>query len=83
VRSSAPVLFVVGQADPQDPVANIAGARRELPNSRVVVVPAAGHVSAQLGCMPRIVTQFVERGTAVGLDTSCVARYAPPRFVVR
>jgi pimeloyl-ACP methyl ester carboxylesterase len=82
VRSDAPVLFVVGQADPQDPLANVRNARRELPNSRTVVVPGAGHVSAQLGCVPRIVQQFVERGTAAGLDTSCVARYAPPRFVI-
>jgi pimeloyl-ACP methyl ester carboxylesterase len=80
VRSQAPVLLVVGGADPQDPLANVAGARRELPNSRTVVVPGAGHGSAQLGCMPRLVNAFVERGTAAGLDTSCVARYVPPPF---
>lgn len=80
VRSQAPVLLVVGGADPQDPLANVAGARRELPNSRTVVVPAAGHVAAHLGCMPRLVNAFVERGTAAGLDTSCAARYVPPPF---
>ena len=80
VRSEAAVLLVVGGADPQDPLANVAGARRELPNSRTVVVPGAGHVAAQLGCMPRLVNAFVERGTAAGLDTSCAGRYVPPPF---
>ena len=82
VRSDTPVLLVVGRADPQDPPRNVANARRELPNSRTVVVPGAGHVAAHLGCMPRVVQRFLERGSAAGLDTSCVARYAPPRFVI-
>jgi hypothetical protein len=77
------VLFVVGGNDPQDPLSHVAGARRELPNSRTVVVPAAGHTAVQLGCMPRVAQAFVERGTAAGLDARCVARYTPPPFVVR
>jgi pimeloyl-ACP methyl ester carboxylesterase len=83
VRSDRPVLVVVGGSDPQDPLANVAGAARELPNSSTVVVPGGGHGSVQLGCMPKIATQFVERGTAAGIDTSCVARYRPPPFVTR
>jgi pimeloyl-ACP methyl ester carboxylesterase len=80
VRSDVPVLLLVGGADPQDPLANVAHARRELPGSRTVVVPGAGHGSVQHGCVPRLANQFVERGTAAGLDTSCVARYEPPPF---
>jgi pimeloyl-ACP methyl ester carboxylesterase len=82
VRSSVPVLLVVGGDDPQDPVANVSNARRELPASRTVVVPHAGHGSLQLGCLPTLAEQFVERGTAAGLDTRCAARYRPPPFVV-
>lgn len=81
VDSDAPVLLVVGGADPQDPLANVAGASRELPNSRTVVVPAGGHGSVQLGCMPQLANRFVERGTATGLDTRCIRSYAPPPFV--
>ena len=83
IQSDTPVLFVVGGADPQDPPANVARAVRELPASRTVVVPAGGHGSVQLGCVPRIAQQFIERASASALDTGCVARYAPPRFVVR
>jgi pimeloyl-ACP methyl ester carboxylesterase len=83
VRSDKPVLFVVGAADPQDPLSNVADAARELTASRTVVVPAGGHGSIQLGCMPRIAQAFVELGSAVELDTSCVIGYSPPPFVVR
>ena len=83
VRSDVPVLIIVGGADPQDPPANVAHARRELPNSLTVVVPHGGHGSIQLGCMPEVAARFVENGTAVGLDTRCVARYRPPAFVVQ
>ena len=82
IRSDTPVLFVVGGADPQDPLANVSRASGELPSSRTVVVPAGGHGSVQLGCVPRIAQQFIEGASASGLDTGCVARYAPPRFVV-
>jgi hypothetical protein len=51
-------------------------------SASVIVVPQAGHGSLQLGCTARVAQQFVERGTADGLDTRCVARYAPPPFVV-
>ena len=83
VRSDVPVLLVVGGNDPQDPVANVRGAVRELPSSRTIVVPNAGHGSLQLGCLSKVAQQFIERGTADGLDTRCVARYTPPPFVVR
>ena len=82
VRSDVPVLLVVGGDDPQDPLENVRNARRELPASRTVVVPHAGHGALQLGCTARVAQQFVERGTADGLDTRCVARYTPPPFGV-
>jgi pimeloyl-ACP methyl ester carboxylesterase len=82
VRSNVPVLFVVGGDDPQDPIAHVARATRELPNGRTVVVPAGGHGSVQLGCMPQVAQAFVEHGSSRGLDTRCVRRYEPPAFVI-
>jgi len=76
-RSDVPVLFVVGDADPQDPPANIADAPLNFPNSRTVVASGHGHTVAHIGCMPRIVDAFVEAGTVVGLDTSCIERGMP------
>ena len=82
VRSDVPVLLIVGGNDPQDPLENVRNARRELPASRTVVVPYAGHGALQLGCTAQVAQLFVERGTVDGLGTSCVARYTPPPFVV-
>jgi pimeloyl-ACP methyl ester carboxylesterase len=83
VRSDKPVLLMVGGADPQDPLSSVANARRELPNSRTVVVPAGGHGSIQLGCMPQVAERFVDAGTAAGLDAGCAARYRAPPFRLR
>jgi pimeloyl-ACP methyl ester carboxylesterase len=82
VQSDVPTLIVVGGTDPQDPLANVAHAQRELPNSRTVVVPGGGHGSIHLGCMPQVAARFVASGTVTGLGTRCVARYQPPRFVL-
>jgi pimeloyl-ACP methyl ester carboxylesterase len=82
IRSDAPVLLLVGGADPQDPLANVRDAIRELPSSRTIVVPAAGHGSVQLGCLPRLARQFIEEASAASLDARCAARYKPPPFVV-
>jgi pimeloyl-ACP methyl ester carboxylesterase len=82
VRSDKPVLLLVGGTDPQDPHSNVANAKRELPNSHTVV-PAGGHGSIQLGCTSRLAKQFVDRGTAPGLDTRCVAGYRPPAYRLR
>ena len=82
VRSDVPVLIVVGGNDPQDPLASVRNARREMPASRTLVVPHAGHGALQLGCTAQVAQRFVELGTAEGLDTRCVARYTPPPFVV-
>lgn len=77
VRSDIPMLLVVGEADPQDPPANIADAPLELPNSRTVVVPWQSHTVAHLGCMPSIVTAFFEAGHPRDLDVSCAASGVP------
>ena len=71
VRSSVPVLFLTGNEDPADPPANIANARRELPNSRTVIFPAAGHGQLGLLCAQNLIADFVSGGSADGLDVSC------------
>ena len=79
--SDAPVLFMVGSADPQDPPANIAAAADRFPNSTVVIAEGHGHTVSHLGCLPSIVDAFVAAGSVDGLDTSCVAAGMPlPAF---
>ena len=71
VHSRVPVLFLTGNEDPADPPASVAHARRELPRSRTVIFPASGH--GQLGylCSQNLIADFIARGTAAGLNSSC------------
>jgi len=78
VRSDAPVLFLVGGADPQDPIENVADATVLFPHSGFVVAPGHGHGVAQFGCMGTIVSAFVRAASVAGLDTSCVAHGGVP-----
>ena len=83
VHSDVPILFLTGAEDGADPPANIANARRELPNSRTVVFPAAGHGQLGLPCAQTLIDVFISRGTATGLDTSCARTAAVQRFDTR
>lgn len=80
VHSSVPVLFLAGNEDGADPPANIANAERELPNSRTVVFPAAGHGQLGLPCAQDLIARFISRGTADGLDASCAQTAALQPF---
>ena len=75
-RSDAPVLILTGQWDPVTPPSQGDEVAKSLPNSLHVVVPQGGHGFGGLqnrDCIRRLMVEFVERGTAKGLDTSCVA----------
>jgi pimeloyl-ACP methyl ester carboxylesterase len=80
VRSDVPVLLLNGEADPQDPPSHVSDAPEELPNSLSVVVPGAAHTVVGLGCLARVVTDFIQLGTAEGLDASCAQAFRPPPF---
>jgi pimeloyl-ACP methyl ester carboxylesterase len=77
VRTRTPMLWLVGDGDPQDPPSNLAGVPSQQPNSRIVVMPAQQHVVGQLGCMPSLIAAFLDSASATGLNTSCVAKGSP------
>jgi pimeloyl-ACP methyl ester carboxylesterase len=79
--SRVPVLALVGGADPQDPLANLAGLKQHFPDSRTVVFPHVGHSFGIGGCVDRIMVDLVERGTTRGLDTTrCDGAVVVPPF---
>ena len=79
-RSEVPMLVLAGGADPQDPAANLPGLRTTFPNARVIVVPGYGHAVGQYGCLGGLVSDFIDRASAVGLATRCVRAIDPPPF---
>jgi hypothetical protein len=80
--SSVPALALVGGADPQDPIGNVAAIRQTMPRTRIVVAPGLGHGVGQYTCLSHLVAQFVARGTGSGLATGCVRRIPLPPFQV-
>jgi len=81
-HSRVPLLAIAGGADPQDPISNLPRLRQAFPDSRAIVVPHFGHSFDLAGCLPQIVGSFVERGTAKGIDTRCVASLGVPAFAL-
>jgi pimeloyl-ACP methyl ester carboxylesterase len=80
---TTPVLFLVGGMDPQDPLANVADARTELPNAQILVVPGAGHGSVQYGCLRGVATRFFAAHRLKAADRACAAKVKPPEFALR
>jgi pimeloyl-ACP methyl ester carboxylesterase len=83
VPSDVPVLLVSGHLDPATPPRWAEEAARSLPNSRQIVVRYGSHsFSGLAGCVDRIMTDFIERGSARGLDDSCVSTIRRPPFTL-
>src|SRR5581483_1050965 len=81
--SSVPVLAFAGGADPQDPPGNLSDLEQHFPDSRTVIFPHIGHQWGIGGCFDRIVTDFVDRGTTKGVDTTrCSGAVVVPPFVL-
>jgi len=79
VRSNKPVLLISGDLDPAAQPEYAAEAATYLINSRHVVVPNASH-SLFSTCTSDLVVRFIDRGSAEGLDTSCVGKIKLPPF---
>jgi pimeloyl-ACP methyl ester carboxylesterase len=76
-RIEVPALLLSGDADPVTPPRWADLAAASLPASRRIAIPGMGHGVLTRGCLPRVVAEFVERGSADGLDVSCVERMRP------
>jgi pimeloyl-ACP methyl ester carboxylesterase len=86
VRSDVPVLILTGEWDPVTPPANGDFVARTFPNSLHVVVPHGAHGFGGLeglDCINNLSTEFVERATTKGLDTSCVKNIRRRSFALK
>jgi pimeloyl-ACP methyl ester carboxylesterase len=76
MNSPVPVLAINGDADPQDPPANMDGAQQLWPNSLELAVPGQAHDinwATWQSCTGPLIGAFIAHGTVANLDTSCVA----------
>jgi pimeloyl-ACP methyl ester carboxylesterase len=80
-KSKVPVLFLVGEMDPQDPIENVTAAHDSLPNAEILVVPGAGHGSLQHGCISLVAARFFTSHRITSADRACASSIVPPAFV--
>jgi pimeloyl-ACP methyl ester carboxylesterase len=80
VASDSPVLLLSGEVDPASPHWIGVEAASHLPNGRQLTVPNGGHGYFS-PCISEIATAFISRGSAVGLETSCLQDVRRPPFV--
>jgi len=79
VKTDLPILWIAGDGDPQDPPSNLTRIPSQQPNALVAVIPAQEHVAGHLGCGPSVIGAFLDAGTTVGLDVSCLAQGSDPK----
>jgi pimeloyl-ACP methyl ester carboxylesterase len=80
VRSDLPALILSGEVDPVTPPSWGARVAQHLPNSRHIISPGTGHGVMSVGCGMRLISKFLEAGSAADLDASCLEVQARPAF---
>lgn len=85
-ESPVPVLVLSGWMDPVTPPEEAKATLAHLPNHAHVMIRDAAHGTDGLNdgpCTFDIVTQFVESGSPIGLDTSCTGRMKRQPFALK
>lgn len=77
-----PALILSGDLDPVTPPRWGEAMKAHFPGAVHVVVPGAGHNTSTTGCVPDLIAGFMEKGSAAGLDASCVRKVRRPPFVI-
>lgn len=84
VRSEIPTLLISGFVDPATPPSGAEEVAKYLTKSRHVVVRYGSHSYGGMSpCVDNIMAEFIQRGSAEGLDTSCIDQIKRPPFVTR
>jgi len=83
---TAPLLMIVGNADPVTPPVWARLVSPAVRNSRVLVVPHGGHGFAGMentDCLASIGSALVARPVLAAIDTGCMTSVRPPPFMTR
>jgi pimeloyl-ACP methyl ester carboxylesterase len=82
LRSDAPVLILSGENDPVTPPSYGELILKTLPNAKHLVLAGQGHGQLAVGCMPRVVSQFIAGGSATELNDECLSSVTPTAFMI-
>ena len=80
LRAATPTLVLAGEHDPVTPARYGRAIVSTLPRGRLLQVAGQGHGLLGVGCMPRLVADFIRTLDARGLDAHCLDALAqtPP-----
>ena len=82
LATDLPVLLLSGDADPITPPRYAELAAESLGNSRHIIGQGQGHGQAGVGCVPRLLADFVETLDLESLDADCTERsFVMPFFL--
>ncbi len=70
--SKVPALLMSGEQDPVTPPSYGEAVLKGLSNGRHLVLRGQGHNVIGQGCMPKLVSQFIESTDAKALDAKCL-----------
>lgn len=82
LQSPIPTLVLSGGNDPVTPARYGEAILGGLANSKHLVLEGQGHGQVAVGCMPRVVADFISSGNARTLDTECLRTVAPAPFLL-
>jgi pimeloyl-ACP methyl ester carboxylesterase len=77
----APALMLSGGLDPVTPPRRAVAAAKTMRNAQQLVVASAGHGVSSLGCVPRLMREFID-APGKPVDAACLAKLPAPAFVL-
>ncbi|MEZ5549801.1 MAG: alpha/beta hydrolase [Pseudomonadales bacterium] len=80
--SDVPALLLSGEFDPITPPRYGDAVAAQLSNALHITAPGQGHGVFARGCLPRLMSEFVEQADWRALDTACVDRLQPTPFFI-
>ncbi|WP_411833510.1 alpha/beta hydrolase [Pseudoxanthomonas mexicana] len=80
LKTDVPALLLSGELDPVTPPRYGDQVVAHLPKGRHLVLKGQGHGTFAVSCMPKLVSQFIEKADAAALDAGCLDNldYVPP-----
>ncbi len=72
VATSIPFMLLSGSVDPITPPRYAIKAAVDLETAWLLTGEDQGHGQAPVGCMPRLISEFISTATLEGVDTSCI-----------
>ncbi|WP_129641399.1 alpha/beta hydrolase [Peristeroidobacter agariperforans] len=82
LQSAIPTLVLSGGNDPVTPARYGEQVVAGLKNARHLVLDGQGHGQIAVGCMPRVVANFIAAGNVKSLDDECLKTVAPAPFLL-